>query len=140
VIEVSARTWWEDLERRLAGSGVRLAGHIEGDATVPSSLFDSFVENALDNARAKQEKEGALAISVEFECIDGYAELSVRDGGSAVAAEIAARLFREPIERGAGLGIGLYNIARQAPAAGYRLHLAANLAGDVRFTLAREPG
>ena len=139
-IEVSALTWWQDLERRLAGSGVRLTGHVEGDATVPASVFDSFIENALDNARAKQGKEGALDISVDFQCIPAYAELCVRDNGSAVPDEIVAQLFREPIERGTGLGIGLYNVGRQALAAGYRVHLASNAAGNVRFAIAREPG
>jgi signal transduction histidine kinase len=139
VIEVSACSWWEDLERRLADSGVALTRRIEGDATVPAAVFDTFVENALDNARAKREREGALEISIDFQCIAAYAEISVRDTGSAVPDDIAARLFREPIERGAGLGIGLYNVARQAAAAGYRIHLACNDAGDVRFALAREP-
>jgi len=137
-IEVSARRWWSELERRLADSGVALEARIGADTPVPASVFDSFIENALDNARAKIESEGEAAIRIELDCDGSRVELSVCDAGSAVHDTIAARLFREPIERGAGLGIGLYNAARQATAAGYRLHLARNRAGDVCFTLSRD--
>jgi hypothetical protein len=53
-----------------------------------------------------------------------------------VPAAVARRLFREPIERDEGLGICLYHAARQAEQAGYRVELAANEAGAVRFILA----
>jgi hypothetical protein len=46
-------------------------------------------------------------------------------------------LFREPIERAAALGIGLYHAARQAKTAGYALRLAENRAGYVCFTLSK---
>jgi hypothetical protein len=62
--------------------------------------------------------------------------LCVGDTGSAVDAAIAPRLTHEPIERGNGLGLGLYHIARQARAAGYLLTLAENRAGRVCFSLA----
>ena len=56
-LPMTARAWWADLERRLAGSGVVLKPSIEMDVDVPAALFDSFVENGLDNARAKLERE-----------------------------------------------------------------------------------
>ena len=57
------------------------------------------------------------------------------DTGSAINAHVERRLFREPIERDGGLGIGLYHAARQAQQAGYRVELARNVAGDVCFAL-----
>jgi hypothetical protein len=54
-----------------------------------------------------------------------------------VIEPVARKLFREPIERAGGLGIGLYQAARQAALAGYRLELTHNRAGYVCFTLAR---
>ncbi len=65
-------------------------------------------------------------------------ELTVRDNGSAIPSEAAERLFRAPIERGEGMGIGLFNVARLAANAGFELSLAANLPGEVCFALRRQ--
>jgi sensor histidine kinase regulating citrate/malate metabolism len=59
----------------------------------------------------------------------------VSDTGSAIDARVERRLFREPIERDGGLGIGLYHAARQAQQAGYCVELARNVTGDVCFAL-----
>ena len=59
--------------------------------------------------------------------------------GPFVHESVARRLFREPIERGDGLGIGLYHAARQAATAGYAVELATNRDGDVCFALVRAP-
>jgi signal transduction histidine kinase len=136
-LPVPARTWWADLERRIAGDDIALEPAIEADAEVPSSLFDSFVENGLDNARTKRAREEGIAITIVFRCTSGGVELSVCDTGSPVPESVVARLFREPIERSGALGIGLYHAARQAKVAGYALTLAENRAGSVCFTLTR---
>ena len=57
------------------------------------------------------------------------------DTGSAVPAPVAQRLMREPIERANGLGIGLFNLARQAGQAGYVARLSENRDGAVCFSL-----
>ena len=137
-----ATAWWAQVEKRLAGSGIALQGAIEADGNIPTSLFDSFLENALDNARAKAAREPGIAISVEFRCDAQGFDLRVCDGGSAVPEPIAVRLMREPIERGTGLGIGLYHVARLATQGGYRVRLAENRDGVVCFALqsaAEEP-
>jgi len=110
---------------------------IESDLEVPPGLFDSFIDNTIDNASDKAVREPGIEIAVQFTCDDDHVELAVRDTGSRVDESAATHLFREPIERGSGLGIGLYQAARQAQQAGYRLELARNEPGDVRFTLAR---
>ncbi len=132
-----ASVWWHTLERRLHGPGIVLDAHITLDATVPSVLFDSFVENALENARAKREPPAAPRITISFEANAERIALGVEDDGEAVPEAIARRLFRDPIDRGAGLGIGLFQTARFAAQAGYRLDLAKNVDGAVRFTLER---
>jgi hypothetical protein len=43
--------------------------------------------------------------------------------------------MRAPVSSRGGLGIGLYQAARQAEAAGYRLSLESNRDGDVCFAL-----
>jgi hypothetical protein len=134
---VAASTWWAELERRLAGSDVRLDARIARDSDVPSALFDSFIENALDNARAKAAREPGISIHAAFTCDAERCEAKVCDTGSAVPANVAQRLFNEPIERGNGLGIGLFNTARLARQAGYMLELSANRDGEVCVSLSR---
>ena len=137
-LPVPARLWWAEAERRMAGGDVRLEAAIEQDAEIPSGLFDSFAENAIDNARAKREREPGLEVTMRLAVSATRIELSVRDSGSALDEAAARALFDAPVERGGGLGIGLYNVASLARQAGYRLALASNVAGDVRFALARD--
>ena len=137
-LTVPARAWWREIERRLADSGVRLEAAIEEDTGVPQILFDSFIDNGIDNAREKKAHEPAIEIAIVFECGAKRVALSVCDTGSKIEGAVASHLFREPIERGTGLGIGLYQAAKQAQQAGYRLELGRNVAGDVRFTLAKD--
>ena len=135
---VAASAWWADVERRLAGGDVALEAAIESEAEIPSGLFDSFAENAIDNARAKRAREPGLAITMRLAADAKRIELSVRDTGSPVPQDAAGRLFRDPVERGEGMGIGLFNVARLASSGGYELQLASNRAGEVRFALARQ--
>ena len=136
-LTVLASGWWRDLERRLADLGITLTASIESDVEIPPALFDSFVDNTVDNATDKAVREPGIEIVVALTCKAEYVELAVWDTGSRVDDSAAGRLFREPIERGGGLGIGLYQAARQAQQAGYRLELARNVSGDVRFTLTK---
>lgn len=132
-----ASHWWAQLERRFADSDIRLEARIAADGPVPAGLFDSFVENTIDNARAKRAGEPGIAISLRLERDAQGTLIEVADTGSAVPDEVAQRLLREPIERRSGLGIGLYHVARQASQAGYSIALADNREGSVRFVLAR---
>jgi hypothetical protein len=54
-----------------------------------------------------------------------------------VPAEVAGALLRAPVRSDNGLGIGLYQAARQARAGGFELSLAANRDGEVCFALRR---
>lgn len=135
---VLASAWWAELEKRLLDSGVRLEAKVDGVSEIPAALFDSFVENGLDNARAKAEREAGIDISLVFRCDPERCELTVCDTGSAVPEDVTRRLFEDPIERGSGMGIGLYNTARLARQAGFTLTLAANRDGEVCFMLLRE--
>jgi sensor histidine kinase regulating citrate/malate metabolism len=136
-LAVRASEWWAQLQRRFADSDIRLQARIVADGPVPASLFDSFIENAIDNARAKRAGEPGIAISLRLERDAEGTLMEVSDTGSAVPDEVAERLLREPIERRSGLGIGLYHVARQATQAGYSITLAENRDGCVRFVLSR---
>jgi len=136
-LTMPASAWWQDFEKR-AGTDVALRATIEHDADVPATLFDSFVENGIDNGRQKIREAPQVALAVEFTCTPHRVELRVCDTGSPIDAAIARRLFREPIVRGASLGIGLYQSARQASHAGYRVELTHNDPGHVCIALVRE--
>lgn len=134
-LPVRASAWWAELERRMRGADIRLESWIGADGDIPAGLFDSFVENAVDNARAKRARNAAVTITIRLRVDTGMSELSVTDTGAALPPSVSQRLFREPIERAGGLGIGLYHLQRLAQAAGYRLELARNVDADVRFAL-----
>lgn len=136
-IPVRAAMWWSDVERRFGGGGLALEAAIAEDILVPAALFDGFLENTIENARAKRLRDRAVLVTVKFRVAPGRVELEVCDTGPPVPEAAVPRLFREPVERGAGLGIGLYNVARLAAQAGYRAELAANQDGEVRFLLRR---
>ncbi|HEX6635288.1 MAG TPA: ATP-binding protein [Usitatibacter sp.] len=136
-VPVTAWGWWYELGRRTEGSGVVTKAIIEADVQVPAALFDNFIDNTLDNARAKGGREPGVAIAIDFACSEGFVALTVCDTGSAVPARVAERLFREPTEQPGGLGIGLFNTARLAEKAGYRIELGPNRDGAVCFTLTR---
>jgi len=133
-----ARAWWRDLEKRVADPAIGLEARIEADIDVPPALFDSFVENGIDNARQKMREGAALELRIEFTCTAQKVELAVCDSGAPVDAATVRRLFREPIERGTRLGIGLYQAARLAAHAGYRVELVDNRPGHVRIALVRD--
>ncbi|MEO5692295.1 MAG: ATP-binding protein [Usitatibacter sp.] len=136
-LPMRAGAWWADLERRLGGPDIAFGASIKDDLPVPSTLFDSFAENVIDNARAKALREPGIRISVRFALSRHELELAITDDGSAIPDSASQRLFREPIERNSGLGIGLYHVARMAEQSGYGVRVAANRDGEVRIVLAR---
>jgi signal transduction histidine kinase len=138
-LPVTASAWWSELERRIEGTGVAMRATIASDPQVPGALLDSFLDNTLENARAKSQREPGIAISVAFECDETGVVVTVCDTGTAVPERVARRLFREPTERPTGLGIGLFNAARLASQVGYRMELGPNRDGAVCFTLASGP-
>jgi signal transduction histidine kinase len=123
--------WWSRLQDRFGHAGIVWSGEPEADDAVPQSLFDSVLENLLQNALAKRLHQPGLEIAVRL----GDGGLTVADNGSPVAPEIVDALFREPVTSEDGLGIGLYHAARQAEAAGYCLALTTNRPGRVVFSL-----
>src|SRR5688500_9113562 len=138
---VSAAVWWEMLVRQYGREGVEFepARLPSEGARLPRSLFDSVADNLIRNALAKRAQDGPTRVKVSLDC-RGANALRVQDTGSAVPAEVAKDLLRGPVaSRGGGLGIGLYQAARQAEALGYLLALESNRDGDVCFSLSGPP-
>ncbi len=133
---VGAQAWWEALIRQYKSERVDFAlKAIRPGARLPRSLFDSVADNLLRNALAKRSAEPAVRIEVAL-AVDAEATLRVKDSGAAVPEELAKRLLRGPVDSPAGgLGIGLFQAARQAESAGYALTLETNRDGEVGFVL-----
>jgi hypothetical protein len=129
-----AGAWWERLRGQYEARGVRFESRALDGALVPRALFDSVADNLLQNALAKRAVEPGLQIVVAL-AGGALPALRVRDSGRAIDAGVAAALFRAPVASANGLGIGLYQAARQAQAAGYVLRLETNRDGEVCFAL-----
>ena len=134
---VRAAAWWEALQRQYQGSGVEFSqAGLQAGAEVPRALFDSVADNLLQNALAKRAGQRGIAVRAELSGGEAPA-LRVCDAGSAVPAEVERSLLKAPLPSDRGLGIGLFQAARQAQAAGYELRLESNRDGEVCFALAR---
>ena len=134
-IYVAARLWWESLARQYRGEGVEFEPATPPPGVrLPRSLFDSVADNLIRNALAKRADDEGLRVRVALECGEHLA-LRVCDSGAAVPTAIAANVLRAPVSSRSGLGIGLYQAARQAEASGYRLTLESNREGEVCFAL-----
>ena len=133
---VPARDWWDALARQHRGQGIDFtAAALPAEARLPSALFDSVAENLLGNAIAKRANEPALQVRAALELNGQGVSLRVCDSGSAVPPELESNLLRAPVSSRGGLGIGLFQAARQAQASGYRLALETNRDGEVCFAL-----
>jgi len=131
---VPLAAWWEALQRQYQGQGIEFSGTVApAGAEVPRALFDSAADNLLQNALAKRAAYPGLRVRVAL----AGGGLRVCDSGAAVPAAVAQSLLRAPVHSETGLGIGLYQAARQAKAAGYGLALESNREGEVCFALRR---
>lgn len=135
IAQINAMTWWEGLKQRYTRGEIAFAeGAANADAKVPGELFDSVAENLLQNAVAKAQQHADMRIDVTFDASFG-GRLTICDSGEAISKLVATRLFSVPVPSRNGLGIGLYQAARQAEQAGYSLSLVSNEAGKVCFEL-----
>ena len=135
-ITMSADDWWRDVIARHSGGGATFAASGKMETEIPINLFDTVLENCLENCRKKQLREPNTQISIVLTIVES-ATLTITDSGSAIPSAAVESLFHAPVanSRGGGLGIGLYQAFKQAKQAGYALSLVTNTAGEVRFEL-----
>ena len=133
---VSASAWWNGLQQRYVQERIEFGSSaMEQDVRIPGDLFDSVSDNLLQNALAKRKGQPGLVIRAEFSC-EGGGRLMVCDDGAPLDQTLAEQLLAAPVKSERGLGIGLYQAARQARLTGYRLSLISNQTGRVCFELA----
>jgi signal transduction histidine kinase len=136
--EAPALRWWRDVERQFQHNRIRFfAIGMREEGVLPAGLFNSALENLIENALRKQATLPSLGVSVTLDMSDGVV-LSVCDTGAPIPPAIAKDLFRAPVPSESGLGIGLYQVARQAEWYGYRLQVAANDPGQVCIRLEKQ--
>ena len=132
---VYLKDWWQDLRKRTGLPNVRFQSDISGDPLVPADLFDSVVDNLLENLREKAQLATDLEIIISMATDGRNIRLTICDDGSKIPDDKARQLLQEPVKSDSGLGIGLYQAARQAEALGYVLVLSNNQDGKVCFEL-----
>jgi signal transduction histidine kinase len=133
--EILAREWWRNLNNRYGRDGITFqADDANASAWLPQELFDSVADNLMQNALRKRLGEPELRIRVELTTSTAIS-LVVCDTGAMAQDEVTEKLFHAPVSTHDGLGIGLYQAAKQATELGYRLHLRENREGYVCFEL-----
>jgi signal transduction histidine kinase len=135
--QVLLTEWWENLQQRHSQTNITFIADALPEQQIDAEVLDSVVDNLLQNAIEKARSEPDIKIEVEISLDEKFC-LEICDSGKAMSPTIAEQLFKKHISSDTGLGIGLYHAARQAQQAGYRLSLAENKDGNVRFRLSRD--
>ncbi len=104
----------------------------ENNTPVPVDLFDSVIDNLINNALTKT---SAKHIDVRLVSSSKIVALSVCDDGVPVEQNIVDNLFKHPVSSGTGMGIGLYQAAIMAHSFGFELELSQNEPGKICFNL-----
>jgi signal transduction histidine kinase len=132
---IAARDWWRAAQMLHEHPALRFEA-APGDTgiAVPRELFDSVLENLLNNALRKRAEHEALQVTAR---LSARGDLEVEDNGAPAPDSVARQLFHAPVSSEGGLGVGLYQAARQAAGAGYVLEIAGNAPGRVVFRLRR---
>jgi signal transduction histidine kinase len=131
--------WWEHFQAHYPQLGIKFQATISDNPEVDGDVLDSVTDNLIQNALAKRSSQPELMIHVRLDGENRYT-VAVGDTGSAMPSAIAESLFKKQVSSGKGLGIGLYQAARQANASGLALALRENREGAVWFTLSPHPG
>jgi signal transduction histidine kinase len=134
--EILFREWWRNLKNRYVPDEIDFqTDDPNAELWLDQELFDSVADNLLQNALRKRRQDPDIHIRVWFAVRSGPL-LRVCDDGNAAPQEVVGKLFHTPVSTYDGLGIGLYQAAKQAAALGFVLQLLENRDGGVCFRLA----
>ena len=133
IVLVDCKHWIERIRQQYRSEKrVHFHGDIENNINLPVDLFDSVIDNLLNNAL---KKTSVNRIDVRLLSSREVIVLSVCDDGDAVEPEIEDTLFTQPVSSGSGMGIGLYQSAIMALTFDFELELSQNERGRVCFNL-----
>lgn len=138
---VRADAWWAQLQaQRHADDQLVFEGEVAApDVLLPKALFDSAADNLVQNALEKRRLDARVRVQVRFKCSATQVRLSVTDSGAPIPKNVLPRLLEGPVRSASGYGVGLYQLARQAHAAGFTLRVASNVPGAVCFEVRGAP-
>lgn len=129
----NANDWMDKLEQQHnSNSDIHFYREVSNNIPLPIDLFDSVVENLINNA---MRKPSTSKVDVRLHSNTGIILLSVCDDGNAVESSIETNLFNQPVSSGSGMGIGLYQSTIMARAFNFELELSQNETGKVCFNL-----
>ena len=127
--------WWTQLKVRYNGRNIEFSEKLESDPEIAIDVYDSIIENLLENARSKRILQPNVEIIVHLQSSGNNMQLRVSDSGTAIAESTATAMFNEPLASEDGFGIGLYQCYQQATNINLRLELENNTEGNVSFLL-----
>lgn len=135
--EIPVGDWWERLRQRYSAEAWISFRRDQMDLAqkIPGRIFSSVADNLLANAAEKYLREPTLVAQVHLVRDAAGFSFSVCDTGTAIAHTVQRDLLQRPVHSDTGLGIGLYQVARQAEQFGYVLEVADNQDGKVCFRL-----
>lgn len=133
---VRADLWWDQLKKlHQSTAGIEFHGEpSDPSVLLPKELFDGAADNLVQNALEKRRADAYVRVTVTFEC-GTQVRFAVADSGQPIPESILRNLLKGPVHSETGYGVGLYQIARQAREAGFRLHVRSNTPGLVCLEL-----
>lgn len=132
---VLIREWWTNLQARYHKRDISFSANMMWNSKIPEEIFDNVVENLLENAFNKRQREPDLHIQVTLETTEKQVRLIVCDNGTTIPEELFKQLLTQPVPSRDGYGVGLYQVAKQTIHSGYRLKISHNERGRVCFEL-----
>jgi hypothetical protein len=136
--EIYLKDWWSDLRKRNAHNKIMFQQEINGDPTIPVELFDSVIDNLLENIQTKQINEPDIETTITLFCNEEFINVTVCDSGKMIPEKISRDLLINAINSDNGLGIGLYQACKHAAKFNYVLKLTNNQNGRVCFEFASQ--
>jgi signal transduction histidine kinase len=131
--------WWRSLQARYAHDRVVFEPAVlDSGIPIPQDLFDSVADNLLTNALRKRREQADIQVRALLRT-EPALSFSVEDSGEPAPDHVARNLFQAPVTSDHGLGVGLFQAARQAAKVGYELAMEENRRGAVRIALLAKP-
>lgn len=131
--------WWTELQSRYHGRDIVFKGDTSETISIDTDVFDTVMENLLENARSKRrsnpQTEIISSISIDK---NNFPTIQVFDNGDPVPSSKLDNLFKQILSSKDGYGIGLYQSAQLASRNGYKLELINNENGNVCFKISAQ--
>ncbi|VAW67476.1 hypothetical protein MNBD_GAMMA10-1739 [hydrothermal vent metagenome] len=128
-------TWWKELQSRYHGRDIIFTGSAELEISIDTDVFNSILENLLENSRSKRRSHPEIEITASLGVVNKQVVVQVCDTGEPVPDSKTDALFKQILPSNDGYGIGLYQCAQLAARNGFKLCLLHNTEGNVCFQL-----